>query len=230
MSLGTGAWRTLRGHIRRFEVFVKFLSPEPAWPLEMDKVLRYSAALSHEPGFTLFDSFVGTCSWILRRFQLPPLPLPNPMLEALKARVRERQVTEAIGVPLKLAKLLEERMLLDESQQPVLALVTFQILTLMWASMRFDDGLHIAPSSIVIKPEGLILRSWQTKTERKRRGTKYVIGRISFTQDDCVLRGYNIFMNSTPPSTARGISTCSRLLTEKQTSVYPRPTRGSSTF
>ena len=64
--------------------------------------------------------------------------------------------------------------------------------------MRFDYGLHIAPSSIVIKPEGLILRSWQTKTERKRRGTKYVIGRIPFTQDDCVLRGYNIFMNSTP--------------------------------
>ena len=52
------------------------------------------------------------------------------------------EVTVAIGVPLKLAKLLEERMLLDESQQPVFALVTFQILTLMWASMRFDgeDG------------------------------------------------------------------------------------------
>ena len=157
------------------------------------QVLR--SPLSHKPGFTLIDSFVGTCSWILRRFQLPPLPLPNPMLEALKARALERQgvetreVTEAIGVPLKLAKLLEERMLLDESQQPVFALVTFQILTLMCASMRFDDGLHIAPSSIVIKPEGLVLRSWQTKTERKRWG---VIGRI------WVLRGYSIFMNSTP--------------------------------
>ena len=123
-----------------------------------------------------------------------------------------REVTEAIGVPLKLAKLLEERMLLDESQQPVFALVTFQILTPMWASMRFDDGLHIAPSSIVIKPEGLMLRSWQTKTERKRRGTKYVIGRISLTQDDW------------------GISTCSRLLTERQTSGSPRPTRGSSAY
>ena len=50
------------------------------------------------------------------------------MLEALKACVLERQgaetreVTEAIGVPLKLAKLLEERVLLDESQQPVLGL------------------------------------------------------------------------------------------------------------
>ena len=29
-------------------------------------------------------------------------------------------------------------------------------------------------------------------------GTKYVIGRISLTQDDWVLRGSNIFMNSTP--------------------------------
>ena len=57
----------------------------------MDKVLRYSAALSHKPGFMLIDSFVGTRSWILRRFQLPPLPLPNPMLEALKARVLEQQ-------------------------------------------------------------------------------------------------------------------------------------------
>ena len=176
LRFGTCAWRTLKGHIRRFEVFEMFLSPEPASPLEIDKVLRYSVAPSHKPGFTLIDSFVGTCSWILRRFQLPPLPLPNPMLEALKARVLERQgaetreVTEAIGVPLKLAKLLEERVILDESQHPVLALVTFQILTLMWASMRFDDGLHIAPSSIVIKPEGLMLRSWQAKTERKRRG------------------------------------------------------------
>ena len=35
LSLGTDAWRTLRGHIRRFEVFEKFLSPEPAWPLEI---------------------------------------------------------------------------------------------------------------------------------------------------------------------------------------------------
>ena len=157
------------------------------------------------------------------------------MLEALKARVLERQgtetreVTEAIGVPLKLAKLLEERVLLDGSQQPVLALITFQILTLMWASMRFDDGLHIAPFSIVIKPEGLMLRSWQTKTERKRRVTKYVIGRISLTQDDWVLRGYNIFMNSTPLEYRQGISTCSRLLTERQTSGSPRPTKGSST-
>ena len=63
LSLGTGAWGTLKGHIRRFEVFEKFLSPEPAWPLEMGKVLRYSAALSHKPGCsTLIDSFVGTCS------------------------------------------------------------------------------------------------------------------------------------------------------------------------
>ena len=95
---GTGAWRTLRGHIRRFEVFERFLSPEPAWPLEMDKVLR-----------------------VLKR-----------------QGAKTREVTVAIGAPLKLAKLLEERMLLDESQQPTLALVTFQILTLMWASMRFD--------------------------------------------------------------------------------------------
>ena len=130
------------GQNRRFEVFEKFLSLEPAWPLEMDKVLRYSAALSHKPGFTLIDSIVGTCSWILRRFQLPPLPLPNSMLEALKTRVPERQgaetreVTEAIGVSLELAKLLEERVRFDESQPPVLALVTFQILTLMWYEVR----------------------------------------------------------------------------------------------
>ena len=187
-------------HIRRFEVFEKFLSPEPAWPLEMDKVLRCSAALSHKPGFTLIDSFVGTCSWILRRFLLPPLPLPNPMLSRPRALDRQgvetREVTEAIGVPLKLAKLLEKRMLLDESQQPVFALVTFQILTLMWASIRFDDGLHIAPSSSSLKV--LFFGPGRPRRSASGGGTKCVIGRISFTQDYWVLRGYNIFMNSTP--------------------------------
>ena len=53
---------------------------------------------------------------------------------------------------------------------------------MIFASLRFDDAIHVKPHELEMRPEGLFGVSWQTKTERKRRGTKFVVPDVSFSK------------------------------------------------
>ena len=43
---------------------------------------------------------------------------------------------------------------------------------MIFGSLRFDDACHVDPTKLELTQEALFGLVWQTKTERKRRGTK----------------------------------------------------------
>lgn len=45
-------------------------------------------------------------------------------------------------------------------------------LCMVFASLRYDDAMHVKPKELLMSEEGLFGVAWQTKVERKRRGTK----------------------------------------------------------
>ncbi|CAL1136344.1 unnamed protein product [Cladocopium goreaui] len=59
---------------------------------------------------------------------------------------------------------------------------------MIFASLRFDDAVHVKPHELILTDEGLFGVAWQTKVERKRRGTKFVVPMsASLTLDGCLL-------------------------------------------
>ena len=68
------------------------------------------------------------------------------------------------------------------------------ILCLLFASLRFNDGVHVKPSSLEFRDNVLYGLCWQTKVERKRRGTKFAIAAVGLigpeelSEDGCVFR------------------------------------------
>lgn len=45
-------------------------------------------------------------------------------------------------------------------------------LCMVFASLRYDDAMHVKPKELLMSEEGLFGVAWQTKINRKRRGTK----------------------------------------------------------
>ena len=77
----------------------------------------------------------------------------------------------------------------------VFCIFAWQILCMVFSSMRFDDALHVAPSSIVWRDSVLILKAWQTKVERKRKMTTYAVGNASFTEFSWLEAGFTKYWN-----------------------------------
>ena len=46
---------------------------------------------------------------------------------------------------------------------------------MIFASLRFDDAIHVRPDELIMNDEGLFGVAWQTKVDRKRAGTKFVV-------------------------------------------------------
>ena len=64
---------------------------------------------------------------------------------------------------------------------------------MVFASLRFDDAVHVKPSELILTDEGLFGVAWQTKVERKRRGTKFVVPHVGFADSGWLLAGWSIF-------------------------------------
>ena len=46
---------------------------------------------------------------------------------------------------------------------------------MIFASLRFDDAIHVRPDELIMNDEGMFGVAWQTKVDRKRAGTKFVV-------------------------------------------------------
>ena len=50
----------------------------------------------------------------------------------------------------------------------------------MFASLRFDDAIHVCPKDLKMLEEGLFGIAWQTKVDRKRVGTRFMVPKVGF--------------------------------------------------
>ena len=108
IGLGKRAWRTIRGHVRRFEGWEAWAS-SAVFPVTIATLLPYLVSLyRRQCGLTVIPTMVTTVTWILRRLRLPPLPLPEPAFEAVRGRALQsrgaevRVLKEAVPVPMEI--------------------------------------------------------------------------------------------------------------------------------
>ena len=148
------------------------------YPLSLDKVLKYCLWLDqHECGPTVIPSVRSSIRWVSSRLAIDCPDLDDAKLVALQKEVvlnRATTLKEAVPVPMEVVRCME--LFVAANDVPDAArLFVWWWLCLIYASLRFDDGIHVSPKELSFTEDGLFGVSWQTKVERKRRGTKFVV-------------------------------------------------------
>ena len=107
---------------------------------------------------------------------------------------RGKELKEAVPIPVRLVAMLENTVLhfVKVGSDPA-AVFLWWVLILIFASLRFNDGIHVAPDLLEMTAEGLAGMVWQTKVDRKRRGTKFAVPMASISGANWLQEGWVIF-------------------------------------
>ena len=174
------SWRTLRGHVRHWERFAAWAGDEQVFPPTARTVLRYLQSLSGTHTAQSVGGALAGLEWVASKVGLAFPALPSEVVGAIfaQARAPAAEVREAVALDLGVVRALE--VLVGEwvHQAPGKAILAWQVLCMTFASMRFDDALHVRPSSLELCEGGgvLKLQAWRTKSERKRATKVVVVG------------------------------------------------------
>ena len=103
---------------------------------------------------------------------------------------------EAPLVPVEAIRALEMYVCRKSSEYPLLAAFGWQCLVMPWASMRFDDALHTTPSSIDLRGDRLLACAWQSKVDRRRRGSRFIVPRVSLSEEDWLESGFDAWRSA----------------------------------
>ncbi|CAE7358804.1 unnamed protein product [Symbiodinium natans] len=194
----SGAPTTMAGHIRRFEKFESWaaFAAIPFYPMTEEKFLKYLLDLdAKECGPSVIPSLRTALKWVAFR-----IDIELPDVDSARILSLEKQVFDKRGKPLKEAPpyplevvVAMEKFVTDEKQPVPPRLFIWWVVCMIMASLRFDDAVHVRPSELEIHEEGIFGVSWQTKTERKRRGTKFLVPRVSFSGVEWLQIGWDLF-------------------------------------
>ena len=183
-ALAKGAFRTLAVHVRHFERFREWVisSNLQLYPLDLQVLLKYALWLYHRGcGPTVLPSVRAAVSWVARRLRLVLPQLNDAAFAALEDSCiseRAKELKEAVAYPMQLVGFMELFVMTRYSDFPVPCLVLGWVLCMVYASLRFDDAVHVHTDSLHFQDEILCGLCWQTKVERKRRGTKFAVASV----------------------------------------------------
>ena len=196
LVLTSSAHRTMSAYVRSWERFELWAASSSVslFPLSVDKVRKYCLWLDdRECGPSVIPSFRSAVRWITSRLAMECPDLDDAQLVALQKSVvekRARALKEAMPIPIELVRRIELYVVSDAPDQG--RLFMWWWLCLIFASLRFDDGIHVNPKDLVFTDNGLFGVSWQTKVERKRRGTKFVIPIVGFSGAEWLVEGWKL--------------------------------------
>ena len=94
LSLGGGAWRTIRGHVKRFEGYEHFLGDGGAFPIRLNDVARYAGAIHKHCGTSVLPRIFTSINWVSQRLGVEGLVLPQPLLTSIQELVISRHGSE----------------------------------------------------------------------------------------------------------------------------------------
>ncbi|CAE7794667.1 unnamed protein product [Symbiodinium sp. CCMP2592] len=184
----------------KFELWARHV-PLPLYPISDDKILKYAMELdSRECGPTVLPSLRMALKWVAFRINLKLPSIETAELKALEKEIftqRGRPLKEAIAFPLELVQAME-RFVANEAHPVPARVFLWWVLCMIFASLRFDDAIHVKPHELEVKPNGLFGISWHTKTERKRRGTKFMVPDVAFSKVAWFKIGKDLFESQFP--------------------------------
>ena len=195
LVLSSGAPRTMIAHVRaveRFEHWAAFSDIE-LFPLSVEKILKYALYLDARfCGPTVIPSLKTSLKWVAARLVMELPNLDDRRLRALQEKVvadRAKMLKEAKPIPLGVVGALEG-LVLNEAEGTPARLFVWWILCMIFASLRFDDAVHVNPSDLEMREEGLFGVAWQTKVDRKRVGARFVVPKVGFARADWLEVGW----------------------------------------
>lgn len=200
LVLISGAPRTMSAHIRSFERFEQWtvVNLGALYPIGIDKVLKYCISLDQrECGPSVIPAFKTSLKWVASRLAIGIPDLDDRRLRALQESVvvnRAKTLKEAIPVPIEAVGALECLVCSDECEDAARIFVWW-LLCMIFASLRFDDAIHVRPQELIMKDEGLFGVAWQTKVDRRRAGTRFVVPAVGFRQEKWLETGWLLFQH-----------------------------------
>ena len=200
MVFSSGAFRTIRVNVLVWEKMEKWASSVgiSVYPLTEAVFARYCLHLQNSGcGPSVLPALKYAVKWVCKRLVMEPPSVDSPAIGAIIEKVyqdRGKELKEAIAVPLPAVAALEYLVnaLIIEEKIPA-AIFVWWTLILIYASLRWDDGRHVAPTSLAITEDALMGLVWQTKVERKRRGTRFAVPRCSLSGIAWLDEGWKIF-------------------------------------
>eukprot|EP00435_Cladocopium_sp_Y103_P043295 s699_g12.t1 len=205
MAFEAGGFRTIRQNVRYWEKFEEWAVSHGlrVYPPTIVAVMRYSLYLKDQGcGPSILPAFKYAVSWICKRLVMAAPNLADPQLKAVideavideVYQVRGKELNEAVPVPPKLVAALEVYLIiLINEKKEAAAIFIWWTLILIFSSLRFDDGVHVAPVSLQMTEEAQLGVVWQTKVERKKRGTRFAVPKCSVAGRDWLEQGWKIF-------------------------------------
>ena len=193
----------MAAHISAWERFEDWLASEQLamFPLTHDKILKYALALDQkECGPSVLPSFRTSVKWVTSKLAIECPDLAHPALLAVQAEiVKKRNTTlkEAVPIPIAAVACLE-LFVVDPNEPDAARLFAWWWLCMVFASLRFDDALHVKPQELVLTDQGLFGIAWQTKVERRRRGTKFVVPHVGFKDSAWLETGWELLLLENP--------------------------------
>ena len=202
LVLASGAPATMSNYIQNFEKIEMWAanSSFALYPFSDDKFLKYCLVLdAKECGPTVIPSLRTAIRRVAFRINLEIPSLDTAAVKALEKAVfdeRGKPLKEAISFPIPVVAAMEKFVFRCEFNEA--EIFVRWILCMVFASLKIDDASHVKPHEIEFKDEGLFGVSWQTKIERKRRGTKIVAPDVSFAGVPWLSRGWALFCRKFP--------------------------------
>ena len=199
LVLSSGAPRTMAVHIGNWDRFVNFLDSieVPVFPIDSNKLIKYAMFLDfHECGPSVIPTFRTSIKWVTNKLAIERPDVNHPGLIALQADViskRAKALKEAVPIPPAVVRCLE-LYVVDDGHPPAARIFVWWWLCVIFASLRFDDAIHVKPNELQLNEEGLFGVAWQTKVERRRRGTKFVVPHVAFSACDWLRTGWSLFV------------------------------------
>ena len=198
LVLISGAPRTMSSHVRSFERFEHWLVSNGlcVYPISIDRVLKYALSLDQlECGPSVIPALRTSLKWVASRLAIDLPDLDDRRLRSLQEAVvskRAKTLREAKPLPIEAVGALEFLVCLSE-EPDASRLFAWWLLCMIFASLRFDDAIHVKPSELKMQEEGLFGVAWQTKVERKRAGTRFIVPNVGFKHSLWLQTGWELF-------------------------------------
>ena len=200
LVLTSGAPRTMAAHVRVWEKFELWLCSQKLtpFPLTLQNILKYALFLDQqECGPSVIPALRTAIKWVTSRLAVKCPDLEDAQLVALQKDVIIRRATtlkEAIPIPIEVVRCLERTVMNHDLPIPT-RLFIWWWLCMIFASLRFDDAIHVAPKDLQMSEEGLFGVAWQTKVERRRKGTRFVVPHVGFSTEPWLRTGWGLFQD-----------------------------------